>query len=137
MRRAWMLVLAIGFMCGLSGCTAEDKTGFSIDLSNLNWQTIAILAGALLTPFNAILKPFTAALQPFVAILQRIGILKAPVTPDDTPNELTIAELIAILTDLLARTNDQAVKTQLLALIATATGVTEPSGKVVASAKGK
>jgi hypothetical protein len=137
MRRAWMLVLAIGFMCGLSGCTTEDKTGFSIDLSNLNWQTIAILVGALLTPFNAILKPFMTALQPFVAILQRIGILKAPVTPDESPNELTIAELIAILTDLLARTNDQAVKTQLLALIATATGVTEPSGKAVTNAKGK
>jgi hypothetical protein len=59
------------------------------------------------------------------------------VTPDESPNELTIAELIAILTDLLARTNDQAVKAQLLALIATATGVTEPSGKAVTNAKSK
>ena len=136
MRRAWLFVLAIGFMCGLSGCTAEDKAGFSIDLSNLNWQTVAILSGALLTPFNAVLKPFLAALQPFVVILQKIGILKTPVNPDDTPNELTIPELLAILTDLLSKTTDPAIKAQLLTLIATATGM-EPSGKVVASAKAK
>jgi hypothetical protein len=42
----WWLVLCVGFLCGLSGCTADDKAGVSLDLQSLNWQTGVI--GALL-----------------------------------------------------------------------------------------
>lgn len=130
----WYLwVIVAGFLCGLTGCTAEDKAGVSIDLTNLNWQTIALLGAALLTPFQSLLKPFMTALQPIVSILQRIGILRAPTVPDDTPGELTIAELIAILSDLLNKTSDPAVKAQLLGLISTAAGITPG----VANAKSK
>ena len=130
----WYLWLVVaGFLCGLTGCTAEDKAGFSIDLSNLNWQTVAIIGAALLTPFQSLLKPILTALQPIVSILQKIGILRKPATPDDTPNELTIAEFIAILTDLLSKTNDPALKAQILGLISTAAGVA-PEVKGVASA---
>jgi hypothetical protein len=127
----WLIVA--GFFCGLTGCTAEDKAGFSIDLSNLNWQTIAIIGAALLTPFQSLLKPVLAALQPIVSILQKLGILRKPATPDDTPGELTIAEFIAILTDLLSKTSDPALKAQILGLISTAAGVA-PEVKGVASA---
>ncbi len=133
----WYLWLVMaGFLCGLTGCTAEDKAGVSIDLTNLNWQTIALLGAALLTPFQSLLKPFMTALQPIISILQRLGILKAPTVPDDTPNDLTIAEFIAILTDLLSKTSDPALKAQILGLISTAAGVS-PDVKGVASAKSK
>jgi len=133
----WYLwVIVAGFLCGLTGCTAEDKAGVSIDLTNLNWQTIAIIGAALLTPFQSLLKPVLATLQPIISILQKLGILRKPATPDDTPNELTIAELIAILTDLLSKTSDPALKAQILGLISTAAGVA-PEVKGVASASKK
>ena len=132
----WLWVIVAGFLCGLTGCTAEDKAGVSIDLTNLNWQTIAIIGAALLTPFQSLLKPIMAALQPIVSILQRIGILKSPTVPDETPGELTIAEFIAILTDLLSKTSDPALKAQILGLISTAAGVA-PEVKGVANASTK
>jgi hypothetical protein len=132
----WLWVIVAGFLCGLTGCTAEDKAGVSIDLTNLNWQTIALLGAALLTPFQSLLKPFMTALQPVVSILQRLGILKSPTVPDETPGELTIAEFIAILTDLLSKTSDPALKAQILGLISTAAGVA-PEVKGVASASSK
>jgi len=131
--KSYLWVIVAGFLCGLTGCTAEDKAGFSIDLSNLNWQTVAIIGAALLTPFQSLLKPVLAALQPIISILQKLGILRKPATPDDTPNELTIAEFIAILTDLLSKTSDPALKAQILGLISTAAGVA-PEVKGVASA---
>jgi hypothetical protein len=85
----------------------------------------------LLTPFQALLKPVLTALQPIVSILQKLGILRKPATPDDTPSELTIAELIAILTDLLTKTNDESLKAQIHALIGTAAGI----GQSAAAAK--
>jgi len=134
--KAYLWLIVAGFLCGLTGCTAEDKAGFSIDLSNLNWQTIAIIGAALLTPFQSLLKPVLTALQPIINILQKLGILRKPATPDDTPNELTIAEFIAILTDLLSKTSDPALKAQILGLISTAAGVA-PEVKGVASASKK
>jgi hypothetical protein len=131
--KAYLWLIVAGFLCGLTGCTAEDKAGVSIDLTNLNWQTIAIIGAALLTPFQSLLKPVLTALQPIINILQKLGILRKPATPDDTPNELTIAEFIAILTDLLSKTSDPSLKAQILGLISTAAGVA-PEVKGVASA---
>jgi hypothetical protein len=136
--KSYLWVIVAGFLCGLTGCTAEDKAGFSIDLSNLNWQTVAIIGAALLTPFQSLLKPVLTALQPIINILQKLGILRKPATPDDTPGELTIAEFIAILTDLLSKTSDPALKAQILGLISTAAGVApEVKGVVSASSKSK
>jgi hypothetical protein len=42
---------------------------------------------------------------------------------DETPDTLTVAELIEILTGLLSRTDDPALKAQLLGLISTAAQV--------------
>lgn len=119
----WYVFLIAGLLCGIAGCDANDNASFSIDFTKLDWKTLAIIAVALLTPFQAVLKPVLNLLQPIVVILQKIGILKPPVNPDDTPEELTIAELITILTDLLAKTSDPAVKAQLLGLISTAASV--------------
>jgi hypothetical protein len=129
----WHLwIIVAGFLCGLTGCTAEDKAGVSIDLSNLNWQTIAIIGAALLTPFQSLLKPVLTALQPIINILQKLGILRKPATPDDTPLKLTIEELIAILTDLLTKTEDDGLKAQIHVLIGSAAGI----GQSAAMAKG-
>lgn len=119
----WYVFLIAGLLCGLAGCGWNDKAEWHISGSEFGWQTISLLLVALFTPFQAVLKPILNLLQPIVVILQKIGILKPPVNPDDTPEELTIAELIAILTDLLAKTTDPAVKAQLLGLISTAASV--------------
>lgn len=120
-RNLW--VLMAGFLCGLAGCGPNEKAEWHISGSEFGWQTIALIAVALLTPFQQVLQPFLKLLQPIVVLLQKIGIIKPPVDPDATPDELTIAELIAILTDLLAKTSDPAVKAQLLGLISTAASV--------------
>lgn len=121
-----------GFLCGLTGCTAEDKAGVSIDLTNLNWQTIALFAAALLTPFQSLLKPVMAALQPIISILQKLGLTKTSVLPDDKPEPLTTADISA----LIARTDEVAIKTLLLQAVMILEGVA-PDMKGAASASTK
>lgn len=140
MRHKWCLwVLMAGFLCGISGCDANDNASVGIDFSKLDWKVVVIIVGALLTPFQQVLQPFLKLLNPIVVLLQKIGLIKPPVDPDATPDELTIAELIAILTDLLAKTSDPAVKAQLLGLISTAASVDvslmPATAKAVASAE--
>ena len=134
----WYLwVIMAGFLCGLSGCTADDKAGFSLDLQSLNWQTGVIGALLLWMDKSSLWKPIAAALQPFVVFLRQIGVIKSPVI-DDTPDTLTVAELIEILTGLLSRTDDANLKAQLLGLISTAAQVNPalmPAAKVVTSAE--
>lgn len=140
MRHKWYLwVLMAGFLCGLAGCNGNESASVGIDFQKLDWKVVVIIVGALLTPFQQVLQPFLRLLQPVVVLLQKIGLIKPPVDPDATPDELTIAELIAILTDLLAKTKDENVKAQLLGLISTAASVDvslmPAAAKAVASAE--
>lgn len=133
----WWLVLCVGFLCGLAGCTADDKAGVSLDLQSLNWQTGVIGALLLWMDKSAFWKPIAAALQPIVVVLRQIGIIKSPII-DETPDTLTVAELIEILTGLLSRTEDPALKAQLLGLISTAAQVDfalVPTAEVITNAK--
>jgi hypothetical protein len=133
----WWLVLCVGFLCGLSGCTADDKAGVSLDLQSLNWQTGVIGALLLWMDKSSLWKPIAAALQPIVVFLRQIGIIKSPVI-DETPDTLTVSELIEILTGLLSRTDDPALKAQLLGLISTAAQVDfalVPTAEVITNAK--
>jgi len=53
MRHKWYLwVLMAGFLCGLSGCDANDNASVGIDFSKLDWKVVVIIVGALLTPFQ-------------------------------------------------------------------------------------
>ncbi len=110
MRHKWYLwVLVAGFLCGLSGCDWNDKAEVHIRGSEFGWQTLGLLAIALLTPFQAVLKPFLTMLQPIVVALQKLGILKKPAEPDATPDEFTFVEfqqLVAELLQMLSKLRD-------------------------------
>lgn len=110
MRHKWYLwVLIAGFLCGLAGCDWNDKAELHIRGSEFGWQTLGLLAIALLTPFQAVLKPFLKMLQPIVVALQKLGILKKPAEPDTTPDEFTLEEfqqMVAELLKMVARLQD-------------------------------
>jgi len=91
----------VGVMCGLAGCDWNDKAEVHIRGSEFGWQTLGLLAIALLTPFQAVFKPFLTILQPIVVALQKLGILKKPAEPDATPDEFTFEELQQMLSDLI------------------------------------
>lgn len=102
MRHKWYLwVLIAGFLCGLAGCDWNDKAELHIRGSEFGWQTLGLLAIALLTPFQAVLKPFLKMLQPIVVALQKLGILKKPAEPDTTPDEFTFEEAQQLIAELL------------------------------------
>ena len=44
MRFKWMLLICSLMLLGISGCDSGDVTGLKIDLSQLNWQTGALIA---------------------------------------------------------------------------------------------
>lgn len=108
------------------GCTPGDAAGLKIDFSQLNWQTGVIAALLLWVDKSSLWAPIAKMGQPIVNFLQKCGVLKKPTTPDETPNELTSAEALAIIVDLINRTQNPALKDQLLATVPTAaeTGVT-------------
>lgn len=109
------------------GCTAEDAAGIKIDLSQLNWQTGVIAALLLWVDKSTVWAPIAKAGQPIVVMLQKLGLLRTPTTPDETPNELTSAEALAIIVDLINRTKNPVLKDQLIAVVPTAATVEGPA----------
>ena len=117
MRRLLWLVVPVLLM---TGCDAADATGIKVDFNQLNWQTGVIAALLLWVDKSSLWAPIAKMGQPIVNFLQKFGILKTPATPDTTPNELTSAEALAIIVDLINRTKNAALKDQLLATVPTA-----------------
>lgn len=116
----------------LAGCTAEDATGIKIDLSQINWQTGVIAALLLWVDKSSIWAPIGKFGQPIVDILRQIGLLKKSATPDATPDTLTSAEALAIIVDLINRTQNADLREHLLQAVPTAAG---PAPGVAADGK--
>lgn len=123
MWRRLLVLLPVLLFCG---CTAEDAAGIKIDLSQLNWQTGVIAALLLWVDKSSVWAPIAKAGQPVVVMLQKLGLLRTPATPDETPNELTSAEALAIIVDLINRTKNPVLKDQLIAVVPTAATVEGP-----------
>lgn len=94
----WLLPL-----CLVAGCTTEDSTAFSIDLSHLNWQTVALMLLALAVDPGRIVSGITSRLAsiPFAEVaLRMLGLVKSP---DTSPQVLTQAEVLEALVAITNR----------------------------------
>ena len=98
--RRWQLLSLLMVPLFACGCDAQDALGFKIDLSQLNWQTGALIALTYLANSKG---HFAAIARSVRTVLQQFRIL-----PSDTSKEaLTAAELAKILADLFARLQGQ------------------------------
>ena len=101
------------------GCTAEDAAGIKIDLSQLNWQTAAIIALALLVNPGKIVGTLTEQLGKVPGlekILRLIGVIKSP---DGSPATLTQAEVLEALVAIVNRMPQSPVRDELAKLLTT------------------
>ena len=113
------------------GCTAEDAAGIKIDLSNLNWQTGALIAIALLLNPAKIISGLTEQLGKVPAlekILRLVGLLSSK---DGSPGQLTQAETLELALGLLNRMPPGPLRDELAAWMAKAATLPEvkPDGK--------
>lgn len=110
-----LLVLLPVLLC--CGCTAEDATGIKIDLSQLNWQTAAIIALALLVNPGKIVGTLTEQLGKVPGlekILRLIGVIKSP---DGSPATLTQAEVLEALVAIVNRMPQSPLRDEIAKLL--------------------
>lgn len=124
-----LLVLLPLLLC--CGCTAEDAAGIKIDLSQLNWQTGAIIALALMVSPGKIVAQLTDVLAkvPWLEkILRIVGLVSSK---DGSPNTLTQEETLEALVAIVNRLPASPLRDELAALLAKAALKPEvkPDGK--------
>ena len=99
------------------GCTPEDAAGIKIDLSQLNWQTAAIIALALLVSPGKIVEKITEQLGKVPGlekILRLIGLVKSP---DGSPATLTPAETLEALVSIVNRMPQSSLRDEIAKLL--------------------
>jgi hypothetical protein len=109
------------------GCTAEDAAGIKIDLSQLNWQTAAIIALALLVNPGKIVNTITEQLGKVPGlekILRIVGLVKLP---DGSPATLTQAEVLEALVAIVNRMPQSPLRDEIAKLLTKAATVPEAS----------
>jgi hypothetical protein len=109
----------------LTGCTAEDAAGIKIDLSQLNWQTGAIITLALLVSPGKIVEQLTAQLAKLPGlekILRIVGLVKSP---DGSPASLTQAEVLEALVAIVNRMPASPLRDEIAKLLTKAATVPE------------
>jgi hypothetical protein len=92
------------FVCLLlTGCDAKEAAGVNIDLSQLNWQTAAIIVLALLVSPGKIVSSLSeqlAKVPGIEKILRLVGLIRSA---DGTPNQLSPAETLEALVAIVNR----------------------------------
>jgi len=97
-RLLWILPVLL-----LTGCTAEDAAGVKIDLSQLNWQTAAIIALALLVSPGKLVGQLTEQLGKIPGLEKILRVLGVIRSPDGSPAVLTPAETLEALVSIVNR----------------------------------
>lgn len=100
MRAKWMLLTCSLMLFGLTGCDSSDVTGLKIDLSQLNWQTGALIALAYLANSRG---QFAALATTIRSVLQSLKILPS----NTSPESLSAEKLALILADLFTQLQGQ------------------------------
>lgn len=121
-RLLWVLPVLL-----FAGCTAEDATGVKIDLSQLNWQTAAIIALALLVNPGKIVEQLTAQLAKVPGlekIMRLIGLVRSP---DGSPATLTQAEVLEALVAIVNRMPQSPLRDEIAKLLTKAATVEAPA----------
>jgi len=101
MRSKWWPALSIALLIvAIPGCTTADTLGLKLDLSQLNWQTGALIALAYLANSKG---HFAALANMLRGFLQQLKILPAV----DTREALTAEKLALLLADLFTQLQGQ------------------------------
>ncbi len=122
MWRRLLVILPVLLCCG---CNASDAAGVKIDLSQLNWQTAAIIALALLVSPGKIVEQLTGQLAKVPGlekILRLIGLVKSP---DGSPATLTQAEVLEALVAIVNRMPQSPLRDEIAKLLTKAASVPE------------
>jgi hypothetical protein len=100
MRLKWMLFVCSILMLCISGCTSADTMGIKLDLSQLNWQTGALIALAYLANSKG---HFATIANMIKGLLQSLKILPS----NTSPESLTADKLALLLADLFTQLQGQ------------------------------
>lgn len=111
----WKLLLLLPVL--LAGCTAQDAAGIKVDLSQLNWQTAAIIALALLVSPGKIAGSLTDALRKVPGAESLLRMLRLVSTTDASPGTLTPAETLEALVSIVNRLPASPLRDQLALLL--------------------
>ena len=122
MWRRLLILLPVLLCCG---CTAEDATGIKIDLSQLNWQTGAIIALALLLNPAKLISGLTEQLAKVPALEKRLRLFGLVKTPDGSPATLTQAEVLEALVAIVNRMPASPLRDEIAKLLTKAAAPSE------------
>ena len=117
MWRRLLILLPVLLCCG---CTAEDATGIKIDLSQLNWQTGAIIALALLVSPGKIVEKITEQLAKVPGLEKILRLVGLIASKDGIPDTLTQEETLEALVAIVNRLPASPLRDELAALLAKA-----------------
>ena len=120
----YLIPLLLMLCC--TGCTAEDAAGIKVDLSQLNWQTAAIIALALLVNPGKIVGQISQQLGKVPGlekILRLLGVIRLP---DGSPGTLTPAETLEALVSIVNRMPQSPLRDEIAKLLTKA--ATTPEG---------
>jgi hypothetical protein len=109
----------------LTGCTAEDAAGIKIDLSQLNWQTAAIIAMALLVNPGKIVEQLTAQLAKLPGLEKILRLFNLVKSPDGSPASLSQAEVLEALVAIVNRMPASPLRDEIAKLLTQAATVPE------------
>lgn len=112
-----MRTLFLMMLIFVVGCDAKDAAGFKIDLSQLNWQTGAIIALALLVNPGKIVKSLTEQLGKLPGLEKLIRMVGLVKTADDSPNQLTAAETLEALVAIVNRMPQSPLRDEIASLL--------------------
>ena len=105
----------------LAGCSAADSLGLKIDLSQLNWQTGALIALAYLANSKG---HFAAIAQTALKLLRGARVLP---TPDDS-QAMKAEQIAKLLAELFTQLQGHPqLQEQVLQMMATAASVNSPA----------
>lgn len=117
MWRRLLILLPVLLCCG---CTAEDAAGIKIDLSQLNWQTAAIIALALLVSPGKIVEKITEQLAKVPGLEKILRLVGLIASKDGIPDTLTQEETLEALVAIVNRLPASPLRDELAALLAKA-----------------
>ena len=101
----------------LTGCTAEDAAGIKIDLSQLNWQTAAIIGLALLVSPGKLVGQLTEQLAKLPGIEKILRLFSLVKAEDGSPETLTPAETLEALVAIVNRMPQNLLRDEIAKLL--------------------
>ena len=109
----------------LTGCDASDAAGLKIDLSQLNWQTAAIIGWALLVSPGKLVGQLTEQLAKLPGIEKILRLFSLVKAEDGSPETLTPAETLEALVAIVNRMPQNLLRDEIAKLLTQAATVPE------------